>query len=101
MNRFVYDSDLLHERVKSELALTHFIPLVSSYTPEKTGGFLIILKSIERDQWHSFFFIFFIFSFFLITKFTRFTTKYKNKIIIITICVRKYVIDDSNKIFLV
>ena len=52
MNRFVYDSDLLHERVKSKLALTHFIPLVSSYTPEKTGGFLIILKSIERDQWH-------------------------------------------------
>ena len=100
MNRFVYDSDLLHERVKSKLALTHFIPLVSSYTPEKTGGFLIILKSIEINGIH-FFFIFFIFSFFLITKFTPFTTKYKSKIIIITICVRKYVIDDSNKIFLV
>ena len=39
-------------------------------------------------------------------KFTPFTTKYKNKIIIIiiiitTICGRTYVIDDSNKIFLV
>ena len=56
-------------------------------------------------------------------KFTPFTTKYENKIIIIiiiiimiiiiiiliiiiiiiiiTICVRKYIIDDSNKIFLV
>ena len=41
------------------------------------------------------------------TKFTPLTTKYKNKIIIImliiiiTICVRKYIIDDNNKIFLV
>ena len=55
---------------------------------------------------HSFSFVFFIFSHNI--KFTPFATKYKNKIIIIiiiiviiTICVRKYITDDSNKIFLV
>ena len=51
----------------------------------------------------SFFFILFIFSHNI--KVTPFTTTYKNKtiiiIIMITICVRKYIIDDSNKIFLV
>ena len=33
-------------------------------------------------------------------KYTPFTTKYNNKIII-TICGRTYIVDDSNKIFLV
>ena len=33
-------------------------------------------------------------------KFTPFTTKYENKIMIIIICVRKYIIHNSYKIFL-
>ena len=43
-----------------------------------------------------------VFLFFHNTKFTPLTTKYKSKIIIIDIivCGRAYIIDDSNKIFL-
>ena len=35
--------------------LTHFMPLVSFYTPskhQKTSGFLTFSGGIERDQWH-------------------------------------------------
>ena len=35
--------------------LTHFMQLVSFYTPwkhEETSGFLIFSGGIERDQWH-------------------------------------------------
>ena len=34
--------------------LTHFMPLVSFYTPrkQKIRGFLMFSRVIERDQWH-------------------------------------------------
>ena len=35
--------------------LTHFMPLVTFYTPQKhhkTRDFLMFLGGIERDQWH-------------------------------------------------
>ena len=38
-----------------ETKLTHFMPLVSFYTPskhQKTFGFLMFLGGIERGQWH-------------------------------------------------
>ena len=59
-----------------------------------------------KEQPRTFFFHFILLIFSDNIKFTPFTTKYENKIIImiiiiITMCVRKYVIDDSNKIFLV
>ena len=50
-NKWVkYTSLLLHT-----LYLTHFMPLVSFYSPwkrQKTSSFLIFLGGIERDQWH-------------------------------------------------
>ena len=64
-----------------------------------------------KEQPRTFFFNFILLIFSDNIKFIPFTTKYKNKIIIIiviiiiiiiiTMCVRKYVIDDSSKIFLV
>ena len=38
------------------VGLTHFVPLVSFYTPskhQKTTGFLMFRGGIERDHWHS------------------------------------------------
>ena len=58
--------------------------------------FLVVLQFHD----YSFFFFFRSFNFSHNVKFTPFTTKYRNKIIIITICGRAYTIDDSNKIFL-
>ena len=37
------------------LALTHFVPLASFYTPcnyQKTRAFLMFTGGIERDRWH-------------------------------------------------
>ena len=42
MEWFLYDKELRHERVKtSKASLSHFMPLVSFYTPlkPKTSGF--------------------------------------------------------------
>ena len=36
----------------SFLFLTHFIPLVSFYTPKKISDFLMISGDIERNQGH-------------------------------------------------
>ena len=41
--------------MNSVQSLTHFIPLVSFYTPgkrQKTRGFLMFSGCIESDQWH-------------------------------------------------
>ena len=67
----------------------------------------IKLQRLQKVQLWAFgllvhFFFFFISFISQNIKFTPFTTKYKNKIIIIiTICGRTYIIYDSNKIFLV
>ena len=42
-------------RLFRSICVTHFIPLVSFYTPwkhQKTRGFLMFSGGLERDQWH-------------------------------------------------
>ena len=36
------------------IILTHFMPLISFYTPwkQKISGFLMVVGGIEKDQWH-------------------------------------------------
>ena len=43
---------LITERFSLFAVFTHFIPLVSFFTPKKTGGFLMFSGGKEGDQWH-------------------------------------------------
>ena len=101
--------------ISDSIFLRFIIVIISiNFSIRKTFYFIKLDKigyHIHFNRFQSIIFFFISFILFIFSHnitFTPFTTRYKNKIIIIIIiikittnCVRKCIIDDSNKIFLV